>query len=172
MATVTLPSSSNKLGLDKEIHERIQGKYDVALEAEAMQWIATVVGIQAPTVLGNEGAALYAWLKDGVILCDLLNALRPGTVSASRICRKPAHVLEERVSIESNASHLPTHMSVSCFTGLSLDLSLSLDLLNLNLNLHAPSFSVSSLTEAGQHRGLSGGMRDPTAPLSRSLHPQ
>lgn len=95
-----LPTAGNRYGLDKEVHEKLQGKYDTALEEEAMAWIAAVVneeGLAAPSPLGTDGAALYGWLKDGTVLVKLLNAIKPGAVPLRDVCSKPSHPLEERV---------------------------------------------------------------------------
>lgn len=99
----TLPSGGDRFGLDKEVHERLQRKYDVALEAEAMEWIATLVneeGVVAPKPLGNDGAALHGWLKDGILLVKLLNAIQPGAIASCDVCCKPVHPLEERQNIQ------------------------------------------------------------------------
>ena len=85
--------------LDEEIAQRMKDKYDPDLEAKALKWIAAIVGRQAPVVSGVDGDALYLWLKDGVILCDLLNAIKPGTVPKSKITYNTRHHLEERENI-------------------------------------------------------------------------
>ena len=86
-------------GLDAEIAQRMRAKYDPELEQKALNWIGSIVGVTAPVVSGQDGDALFAWLKNGVILCKLLNCIKPGTVSESKITLNPRHVLEERVRI-------------------------------------------------------------------------
>ncbi|KAJ1971180.1 calponin [Dimargaris xerosporica] len=70
-------------GLDREIHDRLQAKYDPQRELEARTWIEAVVGEPL------EGDLLDC-LKDGVVLCKALNVIRPGCVkySTSRIAFK------------------------------------------------------------------------------------
>merc|ERR1711884_212616 len=51
-------------------------KRDYAAEAEVQSWIESVLGQKFP-----EGKAYEDALKDGVILCRLMNALQPGIVS-------------------------------------------------------------------------------------------
>ena len=89
--------SINLRGLDKEIQENIESKYDPQLEQKALDWIAAITKQRAPKVKGCHGDALYDWLSSGVVLCDLLNSIRAGTVPTRQITRKPRHVLEERV---------------------------------------------------------------------------
>lgn len=93
----TMPGE--KKGLDKDIEERILAKYDPALEQKAIDWIAAILNIPSAKVLGNEGAQLFTWLKNGVILCNLLNALSPGVIPQKRIVQKPRNMLEERVTV-------------------------------------------------------------------------
>ncbi|KAG0242827.1 calponin homology domain-containing protein [Mortierella sp. GBAus27b] len=61
-------------GMDREIAAKIAAKYDVGREIEARNWIETVVGEPFP----HEG--FQASLKDGVLLCKLMNVLIPGFV--------------------------------------------------------------------------------------------
>ena len=91
-------SRTDKKGLDKEISERISAKYDPKLEEKAMQWIGAIIKSTPPAVIGSDGASLHKWLKDGVILCKLLNEIRPNTVEMRKVAVNPKHVLEERVS--------------------------------------------------------------------------
>jgi len=85
--------------LDEEIAQRMKDKYDPELEQKALDWIGAITKRQVPEVRGKDGDALYEWLKDGVILCDLLNAIKPNTVPPSKITRNPRHHLEERENI-------------------------------------------------------------------------
>ena len=84
-------------GLDAEIAQRMKDKYDPVLEQKALDWIGCIVGVKAPRVRGQDGDALYEWLKDGVLLCKLINLIKPGTISENKITINPRHVLEERV---------------------------------------------------------------------------
>lgn len=92
--------SINLRGLDKEVQENIEAKYDPQLEQKAMDWIAAITKQRAPQVKGCHGDALFEWLRSGVVLCDLLNSIRAGTVPTRQITRQPRHVLEERNNID------------------------------------------------------------------------
>lgn len=55
--------------LDSDIQARFQAKYDPQAAEEAQQWIETVLEISMTE------DNLHLWLRDGVILCDLLNKI-------------------------------------------------------------------------------------------------
>jgi hypothetical protein len=46
----------------------------VAAEAEALAWIEEVTGRK------RDGAPIEEWLHDGTILCELINAIKPGSI--------------------------------------------------------------------------------------------
>ncbi|XP_069460311.1 calponin-1 [Ambystoma mexicanum] len=60
-------------GLSAEVKSKLAQKYDPHKEQELRQWIEEVTGI-------NIGANFMEGLKDGVILCQLINKLHPGSV--------------------------------------------------------------------------------------------
>jgi hypothetical protein len=60
-------------GLDRDIKKKIADKYDPQQEAECRQWIESVTGMP----IGDD---FHAGLKSGVILCELLNRLKPNTI--------------------------------------------------------------------------------------------
>ena len=86
-------------GFDRDLQERIRDKYDPALEQKAMDWVAALTGSTAPKVLGNDGAALFNYLKSGVLLCKMLNHISPGVIPTSKIAENPKNMLEERVCV-------------------------------------------------------------------------
>ncbi|EOD14809.1 hypothetical protein EMIHUDRAFT_448230 [Emiliania huxleyi CCMP1516] len=66
-------------GIDKELAEkasrallRAASKYDPALEADCRSWLEAVTGTALP-----EGT-LHEALKSGVVLCNAVNAIKPG----------------------------------------------------------------------------------------------
>lgn len=61
--------------LDRDVAKKIAEKYDPAKEAEVHRWIGNVLGRSLPD------PKLDKALHDGTILCHLLNAIFPGTVS-------------------------------------------------------------------------------------------
>jgi len=58
--------------------EWIQGKRDPKTEADLTHWIERYLGERA------NGMEFVEWLKDGQVLCRLLNKLRPGSVGHIR----------------------------------------------------------------------------------------
>ncbi|XP_076446936.1 myophilin-like [Babylonia areolata] len=71
-------------GLSAEIHRKIQSKYDVTLEQEARTWIEQLLGEELvpgadpSTPLGHD--TFHEVLRDGQVLCRLMNVLKPGSV--------------------------------------------------------------------------------------------
>lgn len=66
-------------GLTAEVNNKIKGKYDPELAAAACEWINDVIGEAALT---QEGGAdeLQRELKDGQVLCRLMNILSPNAI--------------------------------------------------------------------------------------------
>eukprot|EP00301_Raphidiophrys_heterophryoidea_P014234 c2205_g1_i1.p1 GENE.c2205_g1_i1~~c2205_g1_i1.p1 ORF type:complete len:270 (-),score=74.86 c2205_g1_i1:279-1088(-) len=66
---------SGKFGLDKELAAKQQAKYDPHLEEQARAFICQRTGEKiAP------GQQCLQVLKDGVVLCKLMNILKPGSI--------------------------------------------------------------------------------------------
>ena len=66
-------------GLTAEVKGKLSSKYDVKREKEALNWMEAVLGERLfPGVQGAD--AVHEKLKDGVILCKLINKIRPGSV--------------------------------------------------------------------------------------------
>src|SRR5436190_24188874 len=61
------------MSLDKDITQRLQEKYDPALADEAREWIEAYLGETLPD------DDLMDSLKDGTVLCRLLNVVTPGS---------------------------------------------------------------------------------------------
>ncbi|KII66241.1 Myophilin [Thelohanellus kitauei] len=73
-----MKSSSQAYGLTKDVLEKIEAKYSEESERECMQWIEDITGIKFYTTPGQ--AAVQEKLKSGVILCHLINKLKPNSV--------------------------------------------------------------------------------------------
>ncbi|CAF5043998.1 unnamed protein product, partial [Rotaria magnacalcarata] len=75
----------------------MSGKRNPELDREAQQWIEAVIGEKFP------GGAYEDAIKDGIILCKLINKLQPGSVS--KICTSGGGFkLRENVSAFQNAA--------------------------------------------------------------------
>lgn len=55
---------------------QVAGKRDLQQEAEAQQWIETVIGEHF-----LPGVSYEDTLRDGIFLCKLMNKLQPGIIS-------------------------------------------------------------------------------------------
>lgn len=70
-------------GMTAELANKKAAKFDVGLANEALQWITDVMGsagegVDLPHV--TEAKQVSPPLKNGVILCKLINAIKPGSV--------------------------------------------------------------------------------------------
>lgn len=63
-------------GLSAEVAAKLEAKKDPALEHEVIEWIKKLTG-EDPAPLGEK-------LNDGLILCKLVNAIKPGIVKVSK----------------------------------------------------------------------------------------
>ncbi|KAL5263768.1 hypothetical protein ACHWQZ_G004985 [Mnemiopsis leidyi] len=61
-------------GMSKEVQDKIEAQYDTELEVQCREWIGAVVGDKFP-----EGS-FHEALKDGALLCRLMNVLSPGSI--------------------------------------------------------------------------------------------
>ncbi|KAF8983325.1 Muscle-specific protein 20 [Entomortierella lignicola] len=104
-------SAPRKYGIDREIAAKLAAKYDVGREVEAREWIEAVIGEPFPS------PEFQPSLKDGVILCKLINVLIPGFVKikaskmpfiqvGSSICPPPLTSLSETVNIPANMENI------------------------------------------------------------------
>lgn len=82
-------------GLDAEIYLKLKAKEDPDWERKIGAWIETVYG--KPLI---DVADLHTSLKDGVILCELLNILKPGTVKKINPTTGMLRHLAERDNIQ------------------------------------------------------------------------
>ena len=80
-------------GMDKELADKAAAKFDPKMEREAREWIEAVTGEAL------EGTLQEA-LKSGVVLCALVNALKPG------VCKKPSTMKMAFQQMENIAKYL------------------------------------------------------------------
>lgn len=74
-------------GLSAEVKNRLLSKYDPQKEAELRSWIEGLTGLSI-------GPDFQKGLKDGVILCTLMNKLQPGSVPKINRSMQNWHQLE------------------------------------------------------------------------------
>jgi len=63
------------MSLERPIRNKLAGKRNADQEGECQGWIETVAGAKFPPGESYEDA-----LKDGIILCNLMNKLKPGSI--------------------------------------------------------------------------------------------
>ncbi|XP_078741025.1 calponin-3-like, partial [Lampetra fluviatilis] len=74
-------------GLSAEVKNKIAQKYDVQKELELRDWIEEITGIQLNGPFNQS-------LRDGVVLCELINCLQPGSVKKVNHSKVNWHQLE------------------------------------------------------------------------------
>jgi len=89
----TFAGRASKSGLAAEAHNKLQRKYDDARAEEVLQWINSVLG---EGTINTSGKAEDFWetLKDGVVLCNLANALQPGSIKKIEQTKMPFKCME------------------------------------------------------------------------------
>lgn len=75
-------------GLDAELARKQALKYDVGMEQEAQGWIEGVIGE------GFHGSSFAESLKDGQILCKLVNEIRPNMIRKIGVSKMPFKQME------------------------------------------------------------------------------
>eukprot|EP01101_Sappina_pedata_P005922 TRINITY_DN2826_c0_g1_i2.p1 TRINITY_DN2826_c0_g1~~TRINITY_DN2826_c0_g1_i2.p1 ORF type:complete len:447 (-),score=134.98 TRINITY_DN2826_c0_g1_i2:472-1779(-) len=90
--TMPMPQERQLYGMDAEIHEKMMAKMDVERVGKALKWIGDLTGERI------HQAEFYRSLRDGAILCRLLNSIKEGTVP--KYNPKPNHHLVERENIQ------------------------------------------------------------------------
>jgi len=75
-------------GLDADMKRVMDAKFDAAAAAEVCRWIEEVTGEKQ----GDQSMA--EWLKSGVVLCALANAIKPGSATGVKDDGKPFNQME------------------------------------------------------------------------------
>ncbi|KAF0992375.1 hypothetical protein HZS_2788 [Henneguya salminicola] len=75
-----MSESQKAFGLTREALEKIEAKYDENTEKTCMEWVDAVIGEKIYTKTGSD--AVHEILRDGTILCTLMNKLKPGSIKA------------------------------------------------------------------------------------------
>ena len=86
---VVVPSSPPKglargggYGLDAELNRKREQKYDTSLEEQAKSWMEAILNSPFPGSFADS-------LKDGIILCSLINAIKPDTIRKIETSKNP-----------------------------------------------------------------------------------
>ncbi|KAH3743484.1 Guanine exchange factor for Rac 30 [Pelomyxa schiedti] len=90
--SLSIPASAVAQSLDRDLLTKEAFKYDPEFERAAQTWIEHVTKEPLPT-----GVSLPAALKDGSVLCKLLNAIRPNTVRKIHVGVKLAAFHRENI---------------------------------------------------------------------------
>ncbi|XP_073465724.1 transgelin-2-like [Aquarana catesbeiana] len=93
--TYKMANKGPSYGLSREDQLKIDQKYDPELENILVQWISAQCNnkVGEPEEAGQIG--FQKWLKDGVILCYLINSLAPGSVSKIQSSNLPFKQIEQ-----------------------------------------------------------------------------
>lgn len=65
-------------GFTAEINQKIQSKFDQQLYDEANAWVSALTGKSCENI--TCGTDFQIFLRDGVVLCELINVIVPGSV--------------------------------------------------------------------------------------------
>lgn len=82
------PNEDCVYGIDKDLKAKQAAKYDPELEREVTQWM------EAITNQKREDKSVAEWLKDGHVLCALVNAIKPGIVKKVNTSTLPFKQME------------------------------------------------------------------------------
>ncbi|XP_045765529.1 myophilin-like [Maniola jurtina] len=69
---------AGKAGINAEAQARINSKYNNEIAQETLEWIQKITGSPANT--SGDAENLYEVLKDGTLLCNLVNKFQEGSV--------------------------------------------------------------------------------------------
>jgi len=92
------PADEETLGsLDRDVKKKMMEKYDPEREKEVIAWIESVTG-------ASLGGSVESGLHSGIVLCNLMNRLFPGSISDAEINTKTmAFFQRENISVYLNA---------------------------------------------------------------------
>ena len=69
---------ATKSGFAAEAQRKINSKYSEELAQECLEWVSSVTGL--PLNTSGDPDNFFEVLKDGQVLCQLVNTLIPGSV--------------------------------------------------------------------------------------------
>ena len=110
-------------------------------EEQAAWWVGAVTGREQP-----EGTSLQAWLKDGVVLCELINTISPGSAAKPSTSEMPFRQM----------GNIATYAKAARLYGVpEPDMFVTVDLFE-GKNLPAVVRNLHSLGRVAQQRGFAG----------------
>ncbi|KAK6168412.1 hypothetical protein SNE40_020951 [Patella caerulea] len=138
-------------GLTGEVNRKIRGKYDNDLEQDARLWIEAILG--KPLVDGADPSEILGMdnfrlaLKDGVVLCELMNAIQPNSIKRINTSSMPFKQME---NINNFLSAIENYgvKKLDCFQ--------TNDLYEKNQNMTQVVNTLHALGRAAQKNGYSG----------------
>lgn len=65
-------------GMTAELQAKTASKYDQRLAMEACDWICEITSVAKPPGVSSDD--VHDWLKDGKLLCNLINCIQPSSV--------------------------------------------------------------------------------------------
>ena len=75
-----MTNRAGKSGFAADVQKKLDETYDVKVERDVLQWISAVLG-QPDLFKGVTGRhAVCEKLKDGIIICQLMNKVQPGLI--------------------------------------------------------------------------------------------
>ncbi|KAK3252307.1 hypothetical protein CYMTET_38395 [Cymbomonas tetramitiformis] len=137
-------STAPLYGLDAELAAKAAAKYDPESEKQAREWITAITGEDLSQACGAE--AFAAALKSGVLLCSLLNGIKPGTVKKVNKQKMPFMQMENINSYLEGCKALGMPPS---------DMFMTVDLYEAK-NVAAVVDNVISLARVANSKGFSG----------------
>lgn len=104
--TTSLPTFNHgpAYGLSRECQLKAEAKFDLQLAAQAVEWIRAVTGEAVRPPHGGpiqDGIDFADALKDGIALCQLGNALLPGSIKKINTMSAPFKQVSHFFSIDS-----------------------------------------------------------------------
>jgi len=78
-------------GLNADLKAKQDAKYDAGLEKAVVEWIEDITELSMERLCASSVAD---WLKDGTVLCELANKVRPGSMKTVNLSTMPEQQME------------------------------------------------------------------------------
>ncbi|XP_064614639.1 uncharacterized protein LOC135478260 [Liolophura sinensis] len=83
---------AEKSGYSAEAYARLEAKYDPAVARQCLLWMETLfkeAGEEVQFDTSGDAETFQSDLKDGIILCRLMNTICPGSIAANKLSKPP-----------------------------------------------------------------------------------